>query len=150
MLQEVGFPAKCVNNEIALKHIYIRYFDKYERCNLHGESVPEKADEDDEESRHKKWSARSLHSVPQNYNYNHHKINELARGNLKLSTDLYYSSEYDKLALSLLSPLPNEQDFAINVCTLMSNESKQMLRITKCPRLIFALLAHAGIFDHCE
>lgn len=68
----------------------------------------------------------------------------------KLSTDLYSPSEYDKLVMSLLSPLPNEQDFAINVCTLMSNECKQTLKISKCPRLIMILLSHAGIFDHCK
>lgn len=68
----------------------------------------------------------------------------------KLSTETHTPSEYDKLLMSLLSPLPNEQDFAINVCTLMSNECKQTLRIGKCPRLIIVLLAHAGIFDHCK
>ncbi len=150
-MKEVGFPAKCVNSEIALKHLYIRYFDKYERFNFHGENERENIDEDVDEStsnRHKRWSAKSLHYVPQNYNYNHHNINESQRSTLKLSTDLYYASEYDKLVMSLLSPLPNEQDFAINVCTLMSNECKQTLKVNKCPKLIFALLAHAGIFDH--
>lgn len=64
-----------------------------------------------------------------------------------LSSDLYKPSNYDKLALSLLSPLPNEQDFAINVCTLLSNEGKHILRLDKYPRLVNILLAHAGIFD---
>lgn len=49
--------------------------------------------------------------------------------------------------MSLLSPLPNEQDFAINVCTFLSNEGKHTLRLDKCPRLINHLVAHAGIFD---
>lgn len=64
-----------------------------------------------------------------------------------LSSDLYKPSNYDKLALSLLSPLPNEQDFAINVCTLLSNEGKHTLRLDKYPRLVNILLAHAGVFD---
>lgn len=64
-----------------------------------------------------------------------------------LSSDLYKPSNYDKLALSLLSPLPNEQDFAINVCTLLSNEGKHILRLDKYPRLVNILLAHAGVFD---
>lgn len=64
-----------------------------------------------------------------------------------LSADLYKPSNYDKLALSLLSPLPNEQDFAINVCTLLSNEGKHTLRLDKYPRLVNILLAHAGVFD---
>ncbi|XP_059620486.1 AT-rich interactive domain-containing protein 2 [Phlebotomus argentipes] len=65
-----------------------------------------------------------------------------------MSTDLYRNSEYDKLFLSLMSPLPNEQDFAINVCTLMSNEGKHTLKIERCPKLIDILLAHAGLFQH--
>jgi len=64
-----------------------------------------------------------------------------------LSSDLYKPSNYDKLTLSLLSPLPNEQDFAINVCTLLSNEGKHTLRLDKYPRLVNILLAHAGVFD---
>lgn len=144
--KEVGFPEKCVNSELALKHIYIRYFDKYERFNFLGEEK-ERMDEDEEESRHKRWSARALHSIPQSYNHGHHNISESTRINSKLSTDLYQPSEYDKLTLSLLSPLPNEHDFSINVLTLMSNECKQTLRLGKCPRLISILLAHAGIFE---
>lgn len=145
--KEIGFPDKCVNSELALKHIYIRYFDKYERVNFLGEEK-ERIDEDEEENRHKKWTARALHSIPQSYNHNHHNISNSTREANKLSTNLYQSSEYDKLAMSLLSPLPNEQDFAINVLTLMSNECKQTLRLWKCPRLIGILLAHAGCYEH--
>lgn len=46
-----------------------------------------------------------------------------------------------------MSPLPNEQDFAINVCTLMSNEGRHMLKLDRCPRLLDTLMAHAGIFN---
>jgi len=65
-----------------------------------------------------------------------------------MSADVYKSSEYERLALSLVSPLPNEQDFAINVCTLLSNEGKHALRLDKCPRLLEYLLAHAGVYNH--
>lgn len=146
--KEIGFPEKCVNSELALKHIYIRYFDKYEKVNFLGEGEKERIDEDEDENRHKRWSARALHSIPTSYNHNHHNITSSMRETHKLSTNLYQASEYDKLAMSLLSPLPNEQDFAINVLTLMSNECKQTLRLHKCPRLIGILLAHAGIFEH--
>lgn len=145
--KEIGFPEKCVNSELALKHIYIRFFDKYERFNFLGEEK-ERIDEDEVEDRHKRWSARALHSIPQSYNHSHHIISDSVRAHSKLSTDLYQPSEYDKLTLSLLSPLPNEQDFSINVLTLMSNECKQTLRLGKCPRLISILLAHAGVFEH--
>ncbi|KOX76374.1 AT-rich interactive domain-containing protein 2 [Melipona quadrifasciata] len=215
------------------------YLDRYEKVHFLGEDG-QQADDDDEDSRHRKWSARALHSVPLTYNHHQHNVAERAqrvqdnlmgnnhdthrtahtsvavlrlseRGSIfsapakwkplfitvtalprfaiilqvpvcslpireprdyavrerkdnpapdsalsetqslrdynGLSSDLYKPSNYDKLALSLLSPLPNEQDFAINVCTLLSNEGKHILRLDKYPRLVNILLAHAGVFD---
>lgn len=75
-------------------------------------------------------------------------VTEGSRNYNCLSTDLYKASEYERLALSLVSPLPNEQDFAINVCTLLSNENKNILRMDKHPRLLTFLLAHAAVFNH--
>ena len=73
---------------------------------------------------------------------------ENLRAHYGLSTDIYHKTDYDRLSLSLLSPLPNEQDFAINVCTLLSNEGRHTLKLGKCPRLLDLLLAHAGVFNH--
>ena len=73
---------------------------------------------------------------------------ENLRSHYGLSTDIYHKTDYDRLSLSLLSPLPNEQDFAINVCTLLSNEGRHTLKLGKCPRLLDLLLAHAGVFNH--
>ncbi|XP_058457201.1 AT-rich interactive domain-containing protein 2 isoform X3 [Malaya genurostris] len=148
VIDEMKLPKHCVNNEIAIKQIYIRFLDRYERVNFHGEEK-DPADEEDEEKRHnRRWSARMLHSIPAVYNHAQHNIPEAMRASLNLSCDLYKPTEYDKLMLSLLSPLPNEQDFAINVCTLMSNESKHTLKVDKCPKLVEVLLAHGGVFNH--
>lgn len=73
VLNEIGFNIKCVNSEIALKHFYIRIFDKYERVNFHGEEK-ERIDDEDDENRHKRWSVRTLHSIPMIYNYNQHNV----------------------------------------------------------------------------
>ena len=32
----------------------------------------------------------------------------------------------------------------------MANESKHTLKIENCPKLLEALLAHAGIYSHCK
>lgn len=51
-----------------------RYLDKFEKVHyLHEEA--DRASDDDEESRHKRWSARALHAVPNAYNYNQHNVN---------------------------------------------------------------------------
>lgn len=77
------------------------------------------------------------------------------------------STDYDKLSMSLISPLPNEQDFAINVCALLcggttdndadvsdisASESKfgADFKLYEHPRLVNYLLAHAAVFDHRE
>ncbi|XP_034948457.1 AT-rich interactive domain-containing protein 2 isoform X5 [Chelonus insularis] len=146
LCEQFHLPDGCVNSGVGLKQIYLRYLDRYEKVHFLGEDG-QQADDDDEDSRHRKWSARSLHSVPLTYNHHQHNVAESLREYNGLSADLYKPSNYDKLSLSLLSPLPNEQDFAINVCTLLSNEGKHTLRLDKYPRLINILLAHAGVFD---
>ncbi|KAJ8968964.1 hypothetical protein NQ317_018328 [Molorchus minor] len=123
------------------------YLDRWEKVHyLHEEA--DRGSDDDEESRHRRWSARALHSVPCTYNYSQHNIVDTNREYNHLSCDIYKTSDYDRLALSLISPLPNEQDFAINVCMLLSNDGKHTLKLEKHPRLINFLLGHAGIFHH--
>ncbi|KAL1110322.1 hypothetical protein AAG570_007855 [Ranatra chinensis] len=65
-----------------------------------------------------------------------------------LSVDLHRPNEYEKLSISLISSLPNEQDFAINVCTLLSNEGKHTLKLEKNKTILHFLLAHAAVFSH--
>jgi len=84
-----------------------------------------------------------------NFNYNTFFV-EPVRAFHGLSTNLYKASDYEKLSLSLLSPLPNEQDLAINVCILLSNENKHAIKLSKCPQILHHLLAHAGVFTHCK
>ena len=64
--------------------------------------------------------------------------------------DHYRSGKYgpkyhQRLTFALLCCLPNEVDFAINACTLLSGESRHVLRLPRCPQILDALLLHAGI-----
>jgi len=52
---------------------FFRYLDRYEKVHFLGEDG-QQADDDDEDSRHRKWSARALHSVPLTYNHHQHNI----------------------------------------------------------------------------
>ena len=60
------------------------------------------------------------------------------------------ANNYERLAFSLMSCLPNEVDFAINACTLLSGESRHVLRLSRCPQVLDALLLHAGIVSDGE
>ncbi|XP_050307995.1 AT-rich interactive domain-containing protein 2 isoform X5 [Anthonomus grandis grandis] len=140
-------PAVCSNGCVALKQIYLRYLDRWEKVHFLGEDG-DRGSDDDEENRHKRWSARALNSVPHSYLYSQHNVSDEKREQFHLDSNLYKASDYDRLALSLISPLPNEQDFAINVCTLLSNDNRHNLKLDKHPRIVTFLLAHAGIFNH--
>ncbi|KAH8297367.1 hypothetical protein KR044_010972, partial [Drosophila immigrans] len=88
----------------------------------------------------------TLTAVPMSYNQRQHLVNADRRRQYKMSTQLHKHSSYEKLLLSLISPLPNEQDFAINVCTLMANEARPTLQLAECPKLLDVLLAHLGVY----
>jgi hypothetical protein len=64
-----------------------------------------------------------------------------------MSTDFVKNNEFSKLERALLSGLPNEVDFAINVCTLLSSESRHSLLLRKAQNLLQLLMAHIGIFS---
>lgn len=151
VMEEIGIPKRCINSGIVIKQIYIRFLERYEKVHFLGESLDRNDDEDDDSENRllsKKISSRNLHATPQTYNHNQHNLTDATRLHHKLGTSGRKPTEYDKLILSLLSPLPNEQDFAVNVCTLMSNEGRHMLKLDKCPRLLNVLLAHAGVYSH--
>lgn len=149
LLENIGFPKSCVNAAVAIKYIYIRYLSRYEKQHIRDEVI-ERVDEDDEDVRQRKLSNRYAHNVPMSYNKRQHIVCEATRLANKMSTDYYDPTQNEKLFLSLLSPLPNEQNFAINTCSLLSGNGTKTMYLEKCPKLIDALLAHAGVYTHCK
>uniref|UniRef100_A0A672ZQM3 AT rich interactive domain 2 (ARID, RFX-like) n=1 Tax=Sphaeramia orbicularis TaxID=375764 RepID=A0A672ZQM3_9TELE len=140
--EEFNFPRCCSNAAFALKQYYLRYLEKYEKVHHFGE--------DDEESQPGNPKASlPIGAIPSSYNYQQHIVSDYLRQSYGLSTDFVPPCDYNKLVLSLLSGLPNEVDFAVNVCTLLSNESKHAMQLDKDPKLVTLLLAHAGVFDDC-
>ncbi|XP_054480655.1 AT-rich interactive domain-containing protein 2 isoform X2 [Anoplopoma fimbria] len=137
---EFNFPRSCSNAAFALKQYYLRYLEKYEKVHHFGE--------DDEEAQpgNPKVSL-PIGAIPSSYNYQQHIVSDYLRQSYGLSSDFVPPCDYNKLVLSLLSGLPNEVDFAVNVCTLLSNESKHAMQLDKDPKLVTLLLAHAGVFD---
>lgn len=76
VLADVKIPNQCVNINIAIKQIYIRYLDRYEKVYFMGENI-DRADDDEEESEKmhvKKLSSRTLHAIPQTYNHHQHYL----------------------------------------------------------------------------
>ncbi|XP_053270867.1 AT-rich interactive domain-containing protein 2 [Pleuronectes platessa] len=137
---DFNFPRSCSNAAFALKQYYLRYLEKYEKVHHFGE--------DDEEAQPgNPKTSLPIGAIPNSYNYQQHVVSDYLRQSYGLSTDFVPPCDYNKLVLSLLSGLPNEVDFAVNVCTLLSNESKHSMQLDKDPKLVTLLLAHAGVFD---
>ncbi|XP_072915821.1 AT-rich interactive domain-containing protein 2 isoform X1 [Hemitrygon akajei] len=138
--EELNFPKGCPNAAFALKQYYLRYLEAYEKVHHFGE-------DDDELSSGGQRGAVPVGGVPSSYSYQQHILSDYIRQSYGLNTEFVTVSIYNKLVLSLMSGLPNEVDFAINVCTLLSNESKHIMQLEKDPRITTILLAHAGVFD---
>ncbi|OXB76705.1 UNVERIFIED_CONTAM: hypothetical protein H355_000253 [Colinus virginianus] len=116
------------------------YLEKYEKVHHFGE-------EDEEVQPGNPKPQLPIGAIPTSYNYQQHSVSDYLRQSYGLSMDFNSPNDYNKLVLSLLSGLPNEVDFAINVCTLLSNESKHVMQLEKDPKIITLLLANAGVFD---
>ncbi|XP_036865393.2 AT-rich interactive domain-containing protein 2 isoform X1 [Manis javanica] len=140
IVEEFNFPRSCSNAAFALKQYYLRYLEKYEKVHHFGE-------EDDEVPPGNPKPQLPIGAIPSSYNYQQHSVSDYLRQSYGLSMDFNSPNDYNKLVLSLLSGLPNEVDFAINVCTLLSNESKHVMQLEKDPKIITLLLANAGVFD---
>ncbi|XP_074870240.1 AT-rich interactive domain-containing protein 2 [Carettochelys insculpta] len=140
IVEEFNFPRSCSNAAFALKQYYLRYLEKYEKVHHFGE-------DDDEVQPGNPKLQLPIGAIPSSYNYQQHSVSDYLRQSYGLSMDFNSPNDYNKLVLSLLSGLPNEVDFAINVCTLLSNESKHVMQLEKDPKIITLLLANAGVFD---
>ncbi|XP_072109362.1 AT-rich interactive domain-containing protein 2-like isoform X2 [Mobula birostris] len=140
LLEEFNFPKGCANAAFALKQYYLRYLESYEKLHHFGE------DEEVLTPTNSRPQA-VVSGVHLFYNHHQHIIPESVRRGYGLFTEFTTISDYNKVMLSLLSGLPNEVDFAINVCTLMSHGNQQILQMEKDPKVVTLLLAHAGIFD---
>uniref|UniRef100_A0AAZ3P9U7 AT-rich interactive domain-containing protein 2 n=1 Tax=Oncorhynchus tshawytscha TaxID=74940 RepID=A0AAZ3P9U7_ONCTS len=137
--EDFNFPRSCSNAAFVLKQYYLRYLEKYEKVHHFGE-------DDDEVQPGNPKPSLPIGAIPCSYNYQQHTVSDYLRQSYGLSMEFTAPCDYNKLVLSLLSGLPNEVDFAINVCTLLSNESKHAMQLEKDPKLITLLLAHAGFW----
>ncbi|XP_033740756.1 AT-rich interactive domain-containing protein 2-like isoform X2 [Pecten maximus] len=139
-------PKCCSNGTQAIKQIYIRHLDKYEKVHFHGQDPDSKYVEDEGDTPARKKICLPIFGIPNSYNYSQHRVPETLRQSHGFSTDYVTISDYEKLEKALMSGLPNEVDFVINVCTLLSNEGKHVLRLKKSRNLLNLLMAHIGIF----
>ena len=75
------------------------------------------------------------------------EISERQRAAGILSDVTVEFNDYEKLEMALRSGLPNEVDFAFNICLLLSNEGRHVLKLQKNRHIIPLLMANIGVFE---
>ncbi|KAK6735847.1 hypothetical protein RB195_018851 [Necator americanus] len=136
----IGVGDDVVGGDHAIKLLYMRYLSKYEQIETIGD-IDDMLDGEMSRSRGRQVSFFATNDCPIGMGRSHEYIRRDDRGNP--STD----PDYGRLIKSLLSGLPNEVDFAMNVCTLLSHPGPRLLRLCHAPNIITLLMAHCGIFD---
>ncbi|KAM3719608.1 SWI/SNF nucleosome remodeling complex component [Dirofilaria immitis] len=125
--------------EHAIKVLYMRYLSKYEQNELVGEVDDADSDLLSSRSRSKGFSSLATADCP--ISTGQRQASEYFRLRPEKK-----EAEYDRIIKSLLSGLPNEVDFAVNVCTLLSHPGPRVLRLVAAPQIITLLVAHLAIF----
>ncbi|CAI5442427.1 unnamed protein product [Caenorhabditis angaria] len=136
-----GCKNDIVCGDHAIKLTYMRYLSKFEQI----ETVGDLDDYvDNEMSRSRGRNATSFFATnecPISNSRLQEYVRRDERGNILNEPD------YGRLTKSLLSGLPNEVDFAMNICMLLSHAGPRQLRICHAPSLLTLLVAHTGIYD---
>ncbi|KAK5969237.1 Arid/bright DNA binding domain-containing protein, partial [Trichostrongylus colubriformis] len=136
----LGVGEDVVGGDHAIKLLYMRYLSKYEQIETIGD-IDDMLDGEMSRSRGRQSSFFATNDCPVGLGRTHEYIRRDERGNPSTEPD------YARLTKSLLSGLPNEVDFAMNVCTLLSHPGPRLLRLSHAPNIITLLVGHCGIFD---
>ncbi|XP_045484511.1 AT-rich interactive domain-containing protein 2 isoform X5 [Pieris rapae] len=137
-LRLLKLPYPCVNGSTLLRRIYGMYLEKYERA----KGPPGRDDDNDMDEDPR----RSRSGMPRISFGSGTYIS--ASGEQLKTTAPKFAGPSERLTLSLLSPMPNEQDFAINVCTVLAADHSNRLPLNTTPHILDFLLAHAGVYNH--
>ncbi len=163
IVEVLGFGRRCVNSSLAVKQLYQRFLEPYERYHTHDEDGwpgggggggggGDDMEYDPEVTvggrlRCGRYApAPSECAVPMVYHANAHQIPPHMRKKWGLSTQLVDLKEYSLLEKALHSGLPNEVDFSLNTALLMSSQPSG-LDLSMNRGLVDLLLAHVGVFD---
>ncbi|XP_047122990.1 uncharacterized protein LOC100198293 isoform X2 [Hydra vulgaris] len=125
VFKTLGYPP-CTNADFALKQHYSRFLEAYEKIFFLGEDVDDRLFPD----KYKWQNSRSKV-------FKHSKPGVLGE---------FRSHNFDRIMLSLLSGLENEVDFALNICTLLSNVSNSIFNLGKNCSILDLILAHSGFW----
>ncbi|XP_045504599.1 AT-rich interactive domain-containing protein 2 isoform X3 [Colias croceus] len=138
-LRPLKLPYPCVNGSTLLRRIYGMYLEKYERA----KGPPGRDDDNDMDEDPRRGRGGGMPRI----SFGSGTYISASGEQLKTSTPRF-AGPSERLTLSLLSPMPNEQDFAVNVCTVLAADHSNRLPLNTTPHILDFLLAHAGVYNH--
>ncbi|XP_052749931.1 AT-rich interactive domain-containing protein 2 isoform X4 [Galleria mellonella] len=131
-LRPLRLPHPCVNGSTLLRRIYGTHLEKYERA----KGPPGRDDDNDMDEDPRRTRGGGMPRI------------SFGASGETIQTGTRIAGPSERLALSLLSPMPNEQDFAVNVCTVLAADHSNRLPLSSTPHILDFLLAHAGVYNH--
>ncbi|CAH0719175.1 unnamed protein product, partial [Brenthis ino] len=137
-LRQLRLPHPCVNGSTLLRRIYGTYLEKYERA----KGPPGRDDDNDMDDDPRRGSRSGMPRI------SFGSGTYISASGEQLRTGNRVAGPSERLTLSLLSPMPNEQDFAVNVCTVLAADHSNRLPLSTTPHILDFLLAHAGVYNH--
>ncbi|KAG7305022.1 hypothetical protein JYU34_010469, partial [Plutella xylostella] len=138
-LRPLRLPHPCINGSTLLRKIYSTYLEKFERA-----KGPPGRDDDMDLDDDPRGRRGGFPRVSYSGAYITASGEQLRTGSRAIA------GPSERLALSLLSPMPNEQDFAVNVCTVLAADYSNRLPLNATPHILDFLLAHAGVYNHAS
>ncbi|CAB3225415.1 unnamed protein product [Arctia plantaginis] len=137
-LRPLRLPHPCINGSTLLRRIYGSHLEKYERT----KGPPGRDDDNDMDEDPRRGRGGAIPRV------SYGGSTYISASGEQLRTGSRVAAASERLALSLLSPMPNEQDFAVNVCTVLAADHSNRLPLSTTPHILDFLLAHAGVYNH--
>ncbi|KAJ2945206.1 hypothetical protein O0L34_g9275 [Tuta absoluta] len=139
-LRPLRLPHPCINGSTLLKRIYSMYLEKYERA----KGPPGRDDDNDIDEDPRRTRGGGMPRIT----FSGGTYISASGETLRTGGPTRVAGPSERLALSLLSPMPNEQDFAVNVCTVLAADHSNRLPLSTTPHILDFLLAHAGVYNH--
>ncbi|XP_050355387.1 AT-rich interactive domain-containing protein 2 isoform X3 [Nymphalis io] len=137
-LRQLRLPHPCVNGSTLLRRIYGTYLEKYERA----KGPPGRDDDNDLDEDPRRGRGGGMPRI------SFGSGTYISASGEPLRTGNRVAGPSERLTLSLLSPMPNEQDFAVNVCTVLAADHSNRLPLSTTHHILDFLLAHAGVYNH--
>eukprot|EP00111_Clytia_hemisphaerica_P009502 TCONS_00027865-protein len=124
----LGFPP-CLNAAYALRQHYCRYLEAYEKIYFFGEETEGSPSDPNRMAFPRVSRYKRMNGLP-----------------LITSVGEPLVQNFNRIMFSLQSGYPNEVDFALNICSLLSNVTNSIFNLAKCPQILSLILGHVGVW----